>query len=215
MKPAELKKTCSLLRKHYPRVRPPLKHKNALQLLISTILSAQCTDVRVNLVTPALFKRFKTAKSFAEADVKEIEKYVKSTGFYRNKAKNIKKTCQKIVKDHKGKVPDTMEELLHLNGVGRKTANCILWGWYDKTVGFVVDTHVKRLANRLGLTKHNNPVIIERDLMKIIPKKDWGPMSLELIFHGRAICKSQKPACDKCFLNKLCPSAFKFKHFKK
>jgi len=208
------KKVISLLRRKYPGVRPALRHKSAIQLLVSTILSAQCTDARVNKVTPALFKKYKTAKDFANADIADLQRLVKSTGFYRNKAKNIKACCKKIVEEHKGRVPQKMEELVHLPGVARKTANCILWGWYDKSEGVVVDTHVKRVTHRLGFTDHTNPVKVEKDLMKIIPKRYWGSFSMEIIMHGREICKSQRPQCDKCFLNKLCPSAFKFKHFK-
>jgi len=215
MKKSDIVKMRKLLRKHYPNVRPPLRHKKAIQLLVATILSAQCTDKRVNKVTPALFKRYKTVRSFADADLKELEGYVRSTGFYRNKAKNIKKCCTQIMEKHGGKVPSNMDDLMELAGVARKTANCIMWGWFDKTEGVVVDTHVKRLSNRLGLTEHHDPVKIEKDLMEVIPRKDWGPFSLELIFHGRAICEARKPKCSECFLNKLCPSAFTFKHNKK
>lgn len=198
----------NLLKKHYPDPKCALRHRSALQLLVATILSAQCTDKRVNLVTPALFKRYRNAKDFAEADIKELEKMVRSTGFYRNKAKNIKSACKNIVEDFKGKVPSNMKDLITLPGVARKTANCVLSVWYKKNVGIVVDTHVKRLSQRWHFTKHKDPNKIEKDLMKIVPKKEWEAFSLRTIQHGRLFCKSQKPLCKDCFLNKICPSAF-------
>ena len=193
------------LKKEYGTATTALKHRNPMQLLVSTILSAQCTDKRVNMVTKELFKKYKTPKDFANAKPEVFEQEIRSTGFYRNKTKNIIGAAKMIVKDFKGKVPDTMEDLIKLPGVARKTANIVLSVAYNKHEGIAVDTHVTRLSYRLGLTKHKNPVKIEQDLMKLVPRKDWDQISLLLIDHGRAVCKAPTPHCSKCFLEKDCP----------
>lgn len=200
----QIKKIIKILRKTYPGVECALYHGNPLQLLIATILSAQCTDKRVNMVTPALFKKYPSGEHFAEADLKELEKDIHSTGFYKNKAKAIKNCCQLILAKHKGNVPKTLEELVLLPGIGRKTANVVL-GVAFGIPGIVVDTHVKRLVYRLGLTKQTDPEKIEREMMKIVPKKDWTDFGLLLISHGRALCIARKPKCEICPLNLLCP----------
>lgn len=194
-----------ILKREYGDAHVALRYENPFQLLVAVILSAQCTDVQVNKVTPKLFERFPTPEAMAEADIKEIEELIRSTGFYRNKAKNIKKAAEIIVEKFGGRVPDTMEELITLPGVARKTANIVLYNAFGKMDGIAVDTHVKRLAKRLGLTKEDNPVKIERDLMKIVPKELWGPISYMLIEHGRRICKARKPDCENCPLKELCP----------
>jgi endonuclease-3 len=188
----------------YPDAKCALDHENPLQLLIATILSAQCTDVRVNMVTPALFARYPDARAFANADVGELETAIQSTGFFRNKAKNIMACCKLIVEKHGGEVPGTMEELFVLPGIGRKTANVILGNAFD-TPGITVDTHVQRLSRRMGLTKEEDPVKIERGLMELIPQKDWTMFSHRMIFHGRQVCYARKPRCEECTLNKVCP----------
>lgn len=195
----------SLMEKEYPTKKSSLKYKNPLEMLVSTILSAQCTDARVNIVTKKLFKDFKKASDYADADIKVLEKYVKSTGFYKNKARNIKKTGKILVEEFQGRVPKDMENMLKLAGVGRKTANVVLNHAHGKVEGIAVDTHVKRISFRLGLTESKNPIIIERDLMKALPKKDWKHFNVMGVDHGRALCKSQKPLCSKCPLNKVCP----------
>jgi endonuclease III len=192
------------LAKLYPDAHCALEHKNPLQLLVATILSAQCTDVRVNLVTPALFARYPDAQAFAEADPAELESAIQSTGFFRNKARNIKACCQMLVEKHGGEVPATMEELVPLPGVGRKTANVILGNAFN-VPGITVDTHVMRLSQRMGLTKHDVPEKIEQDLMALIPKKDWTMFSHRMIFHGRQVCSARKPQCDACTLAADCP----------
>ncbi len=197
------------LRRVYPDAHCELDFANPLQLLIATILSAQCTDKRVNMVTPALFKRYKTAKDFAEASQEEIEKAVQSTGFYRNKARAIRAACAGIVALHGGEVPDTMEALHALHGVGRKTANVVLGNAFGKNEGVVVDTHVARLSQRFKLTRHTDPVKIEADLMKLIPREHWTDFSHWLIWHGRRRCYARKPDCAGCELQHLCPGAFK------
>jgi len=193
-----------LLAKAYPAARCALDHENPLQLLIATILSAQCTDVRVNMVTPALFARYRNAKAFAAADPRELETAIQSTGFFRNKARNIIACCRKLVEEHGGQVPGTMEELVHLPGVGRKTANVILGNAFD-VPGITVDTHVRRLSRRLGLTTENDPEKIERALMQVLPKKEWTMFSHRMIFHGRQVCFARKPNCAGCILNRICP----------
>ena len=193
----------------YPDAVCSLNYENTLQLLVATILSAQCTDERVNKVTPDLFARFPNAGTLAGADRQELETLIRSTGFYRNKAKNIQGTCHKIVTQFGGQVPQTMPELLELPGVARKTANVVLAHGFGIIEGVTVDTHVKRLSNRLGLTKKDNPIQIERDLMKLLPQADWENYSIRIIYHGRAICKARKPSCDLCQLADLCPSANK------
>ncbi|ASC74068.1 Endonuclease III [Halomicronema hongdechloris C2206] len=197
------------LQRLYPDASCSLTHSTPLQLLVATILSAQCTDERVNQVTPALFERFPTAEAFAAADRQELESLIKSTGFYRNKAKNIRAACQKIVNEFEGKVPAQMQALLSLPGVARKTANVVLAHGFGINAGVTVDTHVKRLSKRLGLTDHEEPGKIERDLMALLPQPDWENWSIRLIYHGRAICMARTPRCDRCQLAELCPSAGK------
>jgi endonuclease III len=195
------------LKQLYPGATCSLNYDTPLQLLIATMLAAQCTDERVNKVTPALFKRYPDAASFASADIEELESYVKSTGFYHNKAKNIRAAAQRIVEVFGGIVPRTMEDLTSLAGVARKTANVVSSNAYGLNLGFTVDTHVTRLTNRMGFTKHQDAVKIERDLMKIFPQPEWENTSIHLIYHGRAICDARKPLCDQCDLADLCPSA--------
>lgn len=194
----------NVLAKLYPDAHCALDFQNPLQLLIATVLSAQCTDVRVNLVTPALFARYPDARAFAEADLAELEKAIQSTGFFRNKARNIKNCCQILVDKHGGQVPGSMEELVPLPGIGRKTANVILGNAFG-VPGITVDTHVGRLSRRLDLTRNEDPVKVEHDLMALVPKKDWTMFSHRLIFHGRQVCFARKPNCAGCALNKLCP----------
>ena len=201
------KKILRQLKKLYPDVECALTHQNPLELLISTILSAQCTDERVNMVTPKLFKKYKSARAFASADRKDIEELIRSTGFFRSKAKSIQETAKDILEKHGGKVPDTMEELVKLRGVGRKTANVVLGNAFGKNEGIVVDTHVKRLSKRMGFTKQTDPVKVEQDLVKVIPKKNWTQISHELIWHGRKVCKAIRPKCPECTIAPLCPSA--------
>jgi endonuclease-3 len=188
----------------YPDAQCALKHDSPLQLLVATILSAQCTDVRVNMVTPALFARFPNAEAFAKANIKQLEKMIQSTGFFRNKAKNIKECCKKIVSEHGGEVPCTLVELVKLPGIGRKTANVVLGNVFD-VPGITVDTHVLRLSRRLGLTKHTNPEKVERDLMELVPEAEWTVFSHRLIFHGRQVCFARKPNCEGCLMNSFCP----------
>ncbi len=193
----------------YPDATCSLDYETPVQLMVATILSAQCTDERVNKVTPALFKRFPDAPAFAAADIEELEQLVRSTGFYRNKAKNIQKACQRIMSEFDGHVPQSMEELLTLAGVARKTANVVLAHAFGIISGVTVDTHVKRLSNRLRLTKSDNPIQIERDLMKLLPQPEWENWSIRLIYHGRAVCNARKPQCENCAIANLCPSAGK------
>jgi endonuclease-3 len=188
----------------YPDAHCALDHKTPIQLLVATILSAQCTDVRVNLVTPALFARYKTARDFAAADQRELERLIAPTGFFRNKAKNIIACCRAIVENHGGVVPGTLEELVQLPGVGRKTANVILGNAFG-VPGITVDTHVGRLSRRLGLTTRDDPVKVEFDLMALIPQTDWTMFSHRLIFHGRQVCTARKPDCPACPINRFCP----------
>jgi endonuclease III len=190
----------------YPNAHCELDFKNPLQLLIATILSAQCTDKRVNMVTPALFKKYRTAKDYADARQTTLENAIKSTGFFRNKTKSIRAATSTIVKKFGGEVPSTMEELRELPGVGRKTANVVLGNAFGKDEGIVVDTHVMRLSQRLGLTKHKDPEKIERDLMKLVPRKHWTNWSHWLIWHGRRRCFARKPDCGNCEIFRLCPS---------
>lgn len=188
----------------YPDPRTELHYRTPLQLMIAVMLSAQCTDVRVNQVTPALFKRYKTAQDFAEADRAELERYIQSTGFFRNKAKNIQAACRVLVEQYGGEVPRTLPELVALPGLGRKSANCVLGDAFG-IPGITVDTHVGRLARRLGFTKETDPVKVEHDLMKLWPKPAWTDTSHRLILHGRRVCQSRKPDCANCTLAKLCP----------
>jgi endonuclease-3 len=199
-----------ILRKNYPKSRTALKFETPLQIMVSTILSAQCTDVRVNQITPALFKKYKTSADFASADQKELEEEIRTTGFFRNKAKNIIDASRKIVKDFGGEVPDSMEKLITLPGVARKTANIVLSSSFKKAEGIAVDTHVKRLSQRLGLSREKDPDKIERDLMAIVPKEDWLDFNYMLVNHGRKICPARKPLCPSCDICHLCPSAEEF-----
>lgn len=194
------------LKRLYPDAPCTLNYETPVQLLVATILSAQCTDERVNKVTPALFQRFPDAAAMAIADIAELESLVRSTGFYRNKAKNIKAACHLIVEKFNGEVPKRMELLLELPGVARKTANVVLAHAYGINMGVTVDTHVKRLSNRLGLTEHADPIRIERDLMTLLPQPDWENWSIRLVYHGRAVCNARNPACSACVLADLCPS---------
>ncbi len=189
----------------YPDAECALRHKNAFELLIATILSAQTTDVRVNMVTPALFKKYPTPKAMAAAEQEDLEELVRTTGFFRNKAKSIKGAATAIVERHDGKVPDTMERLTDLPGVARKTANVVLGNAFDKNEGFVVDTHVGRLSQRLGLSKQKDPVKIEQDLVKVFEREHWALLAHLLIYHGRQVCDARKPKCSECTLAKLCP----------
>lgn len=194
-----------LLKDEYPISRTALRYETPHQMLVATILSAQCTDVRVNMVTEELFRKYKGINEFAEADLQELEQDIRSTGFYRQKAKNIKNSSIAILENFSGKVPGTMEELITLPGVARKTANVVLSSAYDITEGIAVDTHVKRLSFRLGLTRHTNPDKIEQDLMKLAPKGEWSDLSYRLILHGRAVCGARKPEHGICMLQHLCP----------
>lgn len=202
---ARTKKIIAGLDQTYPDAHCELVHQNPLELLIATILSAQCTDKRVNIVTEKLFKKYRSAEDFANADVSELENDVRTTGFYKNKARNIKAASRDIVEKHGGKVPQTMEELIELGGVGRKTANVVLGNAFDINVGVVVDTHVARLSHRLGLTTHRAPEKIETDLMELVPQKGWALFSHLLIWHGRRRCFARKPDCANCEVLKLCP----------
>jgi endonuclease-3 len=195
------------LRRLYPNAACTLNFSNPLELLIATQLSAQCTDERVNAVTAQLFQKYRTVEDFATASQEDLEQDIRSTGFYRNKAKNIRATCQRLITAYGGEVPYTMEDLLTLPGVARKTANVVLGNGFGIVVGFVVDTHVGRLARRFGWTQQTDTVKIEQDLMRIIPQQDWLDLSHLLIFHGRAICDARKPLCEQCTLAHLCPSA--------
>jgi endonuclease-3 len=198
-------KILSVLKRVYPDAHCELNFGTPLQLLIATILSAQCTDKRVNLVTAELFKKYRTAKDFADAPVADIEEAVKSTGFFRNKAKNIQACCAALVEKFGGEVPRTMDELHALAGVGRKTANVVLGNAFGINVGVVVDTHVTRLSNRLGLAKGTDAVKLEQELMKLVPQNDWTLFSHQLIWHGRRRCDARKPDCADCEIKNLCP----------
>lgn len=202
------------LKKVYPDATCALKHDSALELLIATILSAQSTDETVNKVTPVLFKKYPTAEKLAKARPEDVEKIIHSTGFFRQKTKSIIGACQGLVEQFDGEVPQTIEELVKLPGVARKTANVVIGTWYGKNEGVVVDTHIGRLSHRLGLTwtskNEKDAVKIERDLMEVLPKKEWTYTGHALIWHGRKVCPARKPKCDECNLNKLCPSANSF-----
>lgn len=205
-KQKRVKKILSLMPKMYPNAHCALHHSNAYELLIATILSAQCTDERVNGVTKTLFANYPTLASYAEAPLSKLEEAVRTTGFFRSKAKNIQTTARILIEKYDSKVPRSLEALTELAGVGRKTANVVLGNAFGIASGVVVDTHVRRLSNRLGLTKSQNPEIIERDLMKLIPEKDWVMWPHWLITHGRQICKARSPKCDLCRLSAYCPS---------
>jgi endonuclease-3 len=202
-------KIIELLEKEYPKAKTALHYTSPLEILIATMLSAQCTDKRVNIVTKSLFKKYKTAEDYANADLREFEEDIRSTGFYKNKAKNIKMSGWMLVERFNSQVPWTMDELLELPGVARKTANIVLSNAYDVIEGIAVDTHVRRLSKRLGLSENKNPDKIEADLMLIVPKSHWKRITDLLIFHGRNVCMARKPKCSLCILNKICPSAFK------
>lgn len=204
-KPARLKKIIAALDRAYPEAHCELHHANPLQLLIATILSAQCTDKRVNIVTKELFKKYRSAADYANASLTELEEAIKTTGFFRNKAKNIQACCRKLVERYGGQVPRTMEELTHLDGVGRKTANVVLGNAFGINVGVVVDTHVTRLSQRLGLTKQKDPEKIESELMLLVPQRQWTLFSHWLIWHGRRRCDARKPDCEHCEIKTLCP----------
>ena len=202
-------KTISRLKAAYPDARTELNWTNPLELLVATMLSAQTTDVRVNTVTPNLFAKYPTAAAYARADPAELEGVIRPTGFFRNKAKSLRGMARALVDDHGGEVPRTMPDLVALPGVGRKTANVVLGNAFSIDEGIVVDTHVRRLSNRLGFTTHEDPDKIERDLTQTVPREDWTIFSHLLILHGRNICRSRKPDCENCILNDLCPSAFR------
>jgi endonuclease-3 len=207
---ARVAKIIKLLGEMYPDPKIPLLHRDAWQLLVATILSAQCTDRRVNEVTPGLFEKYPTIADFANANQKELGQDIRSTGFFNNKSKSLIGAARKILADFGGQVPQTMEEMLTIPGAARKTANVVLGGYYHIPAGIVVDTHVLRLSRRLDLTKQTNPVKIEQDLMKIIPKDKWIHFPLQLIFHGRALCIARKPRCVDCKLDSLCYAKDKF-----
>jgi endonuclease-3 len=204
-KAARVKKIIAGLEKTYPDAHCELNYSNPLELLIAVILSAQCTDKRVNMVTPELFKKYRSAADYADANLAELEQAIKTTGFFRNKARSIKTAGKNIVEKHSGAVPRTMEELRLLGGVGRKTANVVLGNAFNINVGVVVDTHVTRLANRLGLTKHSDAEKIEQDLMQLVPREQWTLFSHLLIWHGRRRCFARKPDCAGCEIAKICP----------
>jgi len=203
-------KIIDLLEKEYPDAKTALNYMTPLELLVATILSAQCTDKRVNIVTETLFKKYRKPEDYVNADLEELEEDIRSTGFYRNKARNLKKCCQILIERFNSKVPKTMDEIVELPGVARKTANIVLSNVYGVVEGIAVDTHVRRLSKRLGLSEHENPNKIERDLMEIVPKTEWMRITDLLILHGRRICGAKNPKCGTCVLNKLCPSAFTF-----
>jgi endonuclease III len=195
------------LKREYPDARCALHHGDAYQLLVATILSAQCTDARVNMVTPAFFARYPSPDALARADRSEVEEIIRSTGFFRNKTRSLIGMAQALVADHRGEVPRTMEQLRVLPGVGRKTANVVLGNAFGINEGVTVDTHVTRLSRLLGLTRHDDPVKIEQDLMPLFPREEWALLSHLLIFHGRQVCIARRPRCPECVLADLCPSA--------
>lgn len=203
-------KIIELLEKQYPNAKTALNYTNPLEILVATMLSAQTTDVTVNIVTKTLFKKYHTPEDYANADIKELEQDIHSTGFYHNKARNLQNCCRLLVEKFHSQVPKTMDELLELPGVARKTANIVLYNAYGTIAGIAVDTHVRRLSERLGLTQQKDQDKIERDLMQITPKEKWMKLTDLLIFHGRQVCTAKKPKCEVCVLNKICPSAFTF-----
>ena len=206
-RPAWTRDILRRLKKAYPGAKCALEHQTPFELLVATILSAQCTDVRVNMVTPALFAKYPTARSLADADQADVEDLIRSTGFFRNKARNLIGMARALVERHDGEVPADMEQLRVLPGVGRKTANVVLGNAFGLNEGVTVDTHVARLARLLGLTRHTDPVKIERDLMELVPRRDWTLVSHLLIWHGRQVCIARRPRCDACVLRHGCPSA--------
>lgn len=200
----------ALFREEYPDAKPALNYGNPLELLVATVLSAQCTDAQVNRVTENLFKKYRSVEDYAKADLRELEEEIYSTGFYKNKAKNIKAAARLMIERHGSEVPKTMEELVTLPGVGRKTANIVLSRGFGVIEGIAVDTHVKRLSGRLGFTKNTDPEKIERDLISLARKEDLDSLSMTLIYHGRKVCTARKPKCSECVVNKLCPSSLIF-----
>jgi endonuclease-3 len=206
--PEQVHAIISELRRLYPDAKCSLNYANPLELLVATQLSAQCTDERVNIVTQQLFKKYRTVEDYATAKQEELEQDIRSIGFYRNKAKNIRTACQRIIIEYGGEVPRTMAGLVSLAGVARKTANVVLGNAFGIVEGFVVDTHIGRLSRRFGWTSNEDPVKVEKDLMRIIPQQDWLDLSHLLIFHGRAVCYARNPQCERCTLVPLCPSAF-------
>jgi endonuclease III len=205
-----MKELLKRLQKEYPNPAVALNYKTPFELLIAVMLSAQCTDARVNMVTETLFKKYKTPADYLVVSQDELENDIRSTGFFRNKARNIRAMCKKLLEEYNGEVPDSMDLLLTLPGVGRKTANCVLGEAYNISSGIVVDTHVTRLSNRLGLTRHKDAEKIEKDLMQSIPKKNWIKFGNYLIHHGRKVCHARKPRCTSCVLEDICPSAEEF-----
>jgi endonuclease-3 len=206
-----VEKILTLLKREYPDAKCALDHRSPLELIVATILSAQCTDVRVNIVTKDLFRKYRSADDYARARQETFEKEIRSTGFFRNKTRSVRAMAQALVKEHGGKVPQTMEELTDLPGVGRKTANVVLGTAFNQNVGIVVDTHVTRLSNRLGLTRHKSDAVkIEHDLMQVVPQEEWTMFSHLLIHHGRSICQARNPKCDQCQLFSHCPAGQKF-----
>ncbi|HUT07244.1 MAG TPA: endonuclease III [Candidatus Latescibacteria bacterium] len=205
-----IKPVIRLLRKHCPQARTALEFGDPLEILVATILAAQCTDERVNRITPGLFRKYPTAAAFAVADRTELEQEIRSAGFFRNKAKAIIGAARRIVETYGGAVPDSMAALVTLPGVARKTANIVLSAGYGKAEGIAVDTHAGRISRRLGLSRHEDPVKVERDLLKLVPKGDWLDFNFLLVEHGRALCQARKPKCPDCFLRRLCPSAEAF-----
>jgi endonuclease III len=205
---ARTRKIIRLLKKTYPDAKCSLNHSNAFELLIATILSAQCTDARVNIVTQDLFRKYRKPEDYLKVSEKELQRDIRTTGFFRNKTKSIQGTAKVLTEEYSGKVPDTIEELLELPGVARKTANVVLGSAFGISSGVVVDTHVTRLSRRLGLTQQKTAEKIETDLIVLVPKKDWVIFSHLLIAHGRAICKARNPLCDQCIIEKYCPSSY-------
>jgi endonuclease-3 len=210
--PAPIEEVIPRLKASYPDARTELNWTNPLELLVATMLSAQTTDVQVNSVTANLFQNYRTARDYAEADPEELEEAIRPTGFFRNKAKSLQGMARALLEDHDGEVPRTMSELVALPGVGRKTANVVLGNAFGVDEGVVVDTHVRRVSNRLGLTTEQDPVKIEQDLIPIVPEGERALFSHLLIFHGRRVCKARKPDCPNCTLNDICPSAFAYKN---
>jgi endonuclease III len=205
-----LPRILAILKKTYPGAKTALNFTTPLEMLVATILSAQCTDVRVNLVTPALFKKYRSCSDYIKAKPEELQKAIRSTGFYRNKTKSIQGACRVLKENFNGIMPRTMKDMLTLPGVARKTASVVLFNVYGVVEGIIVDTHMRRLSRRMGFSAEENPEKIEKDLMKITSRKDWAKLSFVMVDHGRKICKAVKPICGECPVNKLCPSAFAF-----
>ncbi|MEE9187486.1 MAG: endonuclease III [Bacteroidota bacterium] len=204
---SQAKKIITRLRKRFPDPKVELNFDNPLELLVATILSAQCTDARVNLVTRDLFRKYRTASDYARASTAEFEEEIRPTGFFRSKAKSIINCCKSIIDEHEGRIPDRMEELVQLPGIGRKTANVILGQAFNTASGIVVDTHVQRVSQRLGLTKHSDPEKIEQELLTLVPRKDWIDFGTMMVLHGRYVCLARKPKCPDCLVVGICPSA--------